>query len=382
MRNWSTLSHRERERIAPLPKHCRLIRQLRGRTASAGLLAALLALSGTSVRAQTAQASPPPPSGASAGLSINLANPFPADFHFSGTLQGYYFKPGEHVTVGMQGVTVPSVTATANSSGAFSVPVSYTWVFCGARGASKSPPIFTAIGEDGSTARFDQAAQPCPLLVSQPSADAQLESPTGPQLVTFTVEGFGFAPGEVVTLQEPAAVEHPAASSTSAVADANGTIQAQVHAYLPPPCTMWQTPPSVEAVGAKGTSVLSVLNWWQVSMMGCPPPGTPAGGGTPTPGSAGTSQTSSPAVSLQLAHASVKRGRVQQALVKVDEPGHLKLTIRYANRRSRSLTATLSAAGSHLFRWRIPRTTHAGVARITVRMAANNPPLSARFKVH
>jgi hypothetical protein len=298
------------------------------------------------VKGETNAADQCPPSIFVAGSSYQFGyGSLPYDFRFTDTIVGSDFQPGEQVTITVQNVSVAPVTVTVDSYGSFTTTMSFTWMFCGPKATTQPPPIFKAVGNQGSTAEYAESAPPCPLLMvvppklvenptpepratgivtvvpigtaapmtviaqPMPPAPAPVPSRRGsdpvqpiptftPLLETLNIEGFGFVPGEQVALHivEPSAVVAPPAPHV--VADELGRIQATVQAYLPPPCGSWGGLPLLVAIGDKGTSVVTRLFWprpWPLVALDMPCPVFRQPGGPPNPGSApGTTPTSTP----------------------------------------------------------------------------------------
>ncbi len=403
-------------------------------------LALILLTTGTGAAAQSALASPqppvpvsPPPGGSAPPPgSLKAAPPalydavsfgFPHDFNFDDHLYGSGFKPGERVTVRVSNVSAPAQQTTAGGDGSFSVELPYTWVFCDANGARHPAPIFSATGDLGSVATVTRLPTPCPLLFAA-WPDLKAASPTGsgsgsvvasgtavavpipvappagqqpapvvqsaPRLATMPLDGFGFVPGERVSVQQLASSLYPALRAVAGVADAQGRIQFPVQVYLPPFCSGPFFVPRLVATGDHGTSVVSTVFVRQMLMIACPYR-RPPGGGTPAPGNpqppapgavqnpstapvspgaadATTPTTAdvTPALSFRLHPAVGRPGKLERAAVQTATGGTVSLSVVYPAHRVVHVSATVGAAGSTTLHWRTPRHTHAGAAHLTV----------------
>jgi len=412
--------------------------------------------SGAIVAAQSALASPqppvlvsPPPSGsAPPPVSLRAAPPalydavsfgFPHDFHFDDHLYGSGFKPGERVTVRVSNVSAPVQQTTAGNDGSFSVEMPYTWVFCDANGARHPAPIFSANGDLGSAASVTRLPAPCPLLFAT-WPDLKAASPTGsgsgsvvasgtavavpipvgppasgqqpapiaqsaPRLATMPLNGFGFVPGERVSVQQLTSSLYPALPPITGVADARGRIQFPVQVYLPPFCSGPFFVPQLVATGDHGTSVVSTVFVRQLLMIACPyrrPPGagTPAPGNPqpPAPGAvqnpsiapvspgaanatAPTNADITPALSFRLHPAVGHPGKLERAAVQTATGGRVSLSVVYPAHRVVHLSATVGAGGHTTLRWRTPRHTHTGAAHLTVSFKPGQLSLRGSFRV-
>ncbi len=420
-------------------------------------LALILVTAGTGAiaAAQSALASPqppvpvsPPPSGSvPPPVSLKASPPalydavsfgFPHDFHFDDHLYGSGFKPGERVTVSVSNVSAPLQQTSAGSDGSFSVEMSYTWVFCDANGARHPAPIFSATGDLGSAATATRLPTPCPLLFAA-WPDLRAASPTGsgsgsvvasgtavavpipggppagqqpapiaqsaPRLATMPLNGFGFVPGERVSVQQLASSLYPALPAVVGVADAQGRIQFPVQVYLPPFCSGPFFVPRLVATGDRGTSVVSTVFVREMLMIACPyhrPPGigvgTPAPPGNPQPSAPSTVQNPSvapvspgatapttadvtPALSFRLHPAVGHPGKLERAAVQTATGGTVSLSVVYPAHRVVHVSATVGAAGQATLRWHTPRHTHAGAAHLTVTFEPGQLSLQGSFHV-
>jgi len=416
-------------------------------------LALILLTAGTGAIAQSALASPqppvpvsPPPGGVKPPSGPPIATApalydavsfgFPHDFHFDDHIYGSGFKPGERVTVSVSNVSAPAQQTSAGNDGSFSVEMPYTWVFCDANGARRPAPVFSAIGSLGSTATVTRLPTPCPLLfatwpdlrgayptgsgsgsvvasgtavavpivpvpVSPPASGPQpapIEQ-SAPRLVTMTVNGFGFVPGERVSVQQPADSPYPALPAVAGVADAQGRIQLPVQVYLPPFCSGPFFVPRLVATGDRGTSVVATVFVRQSLMIACPyhrplpgnpqppapstvqnpsvAPGLPAAAGATAP----TNADVMPALSFRLHPAVGHPGKLQHAAVQTTTGGTVSLSVIYPAHRVVHVAATVGAAGRATLRWRTPRYTHAGAAHLTVTFNPGQLSLEGRFHV-
>lgn len=418
----------------------------------------LTAGTGAGVVAQSALASPqppvpvsPPPGGSAPPPgSLKAAPPalydavsfgFPHDFVFDDHLYGSGFKPGERVTVRVSSVSAPAQQTTAGGDGSFSVEMPYTWVFCDANGTRHPAPIFSAMGDLGSAATVTRLPTPCPLLFAA-WPDLKAAVPTGsgsgsvvasgtavavpipvgppagqqpapvvqsaPRLATMALDGFGFVPGERVSVQQLASSLYPALPAVAGVADAQGRIQFPVQVYLPPFCSGPFFVPRLVATGDHGTSVVSTVFVRQMLMIACPyhrPPGvgvgTPVPPGNPQPSAPSTVQNPSvapvspgpadvaapttaditPALSFRLHPAVGHPGKLERAVVQTATGGTVSLSVVYPAHRVVHVSATVGAAGSTTLHWRTPRHTHAGAAHLTVNVEPGQLSLQGRFRV-
>ncbi len=416
-------------------------------------LALILLTTGTGAQSALASPQPPvpvsPPPGGSAPPpgSLKAAPPalydavsfgFPHDFNFDDHLYGSGFKPGERVTVRVSNVSAPAQQTTAGGDGSFSVELPYTWVFCDANGARHPAPIFSATGDLGSVATVTRLPTPCPLLFAA-WPDLKAASPTGsgsgsvvasgtavavpipvappagqqpapvvqsaPRLATMPLDGFGFVPGERVSVQQLASSLYPALPAVAGVADAQGRIQFPVQVYLPPFCSGPFFVPRLVATGDHGTSVVSTVFVRQMLMIACPYR-RPPGGGTPAPGNpqppapgavqnpstapvspgaadATTPTTAdvTPALSFRLHPAVGRPGKLERAAVQTATGGTVSLSVVYPAHRVVHVSATVGAAGSTTLHWRTPRHTHAGAAHLTVNFEPGQLSLQGSFRV-
>ena len=416
-------------------------------------LALILLTTGTGAQSALASPQPPvpvsPPPGGSApppgslkaapsALYDAVSFGFPHDFNFDDHLYGSGFKPGERVTVRVSNVSAPAQQTTAGGDGSFSVELPYTWVFCDANGARHPAPIFSATGDLGSVATVTRLPTPCPLLFAA-WPDLKAASPTGsgsgsvvasgtavavpipvappagqqpapvvqsaPRLATMPLDGFGFVPGERVSVQQLASSLYPALRAVAGVADAQGRIQFPVQVYLPPFCSGPFFVPRLVATGDHGTSVVSTVFVRQMLMIACPYR-RPPGGGTPAPGNpqppapgavqnpstapvspgaadATTPTTAdvTPALSFRLHPAVGRPGKLERAAVQTATGGTVSLSVVYPAHRVVHVSATVGAAGSTTLHWRTPRHTHAGAAHLTVNFEPGQLSLQGSFRV-
>lgn len=367
---------------------------------------------------------PPPPVGTPvvppgpAEPFLTGAFAFPADFHYHTQLLGYGFKPGEHVRLSGDHVAVDAVAVTADESGSFAVPVDFTWVFCGPSARSDPPPVFHATGDDGSAATMEFQAPQCPELLVRPKIEdipppgnpgtgpgvvvgtaiavtslpltampattpepvTPMPVPTWPpRLQSFDVRGFGFAPGEIVTLTEKDSPV-PAPPAGSATADAAGRFEATVQAYVPGLCS-GAPEPSLIATGDRGTSAQAPI-WTIEPMIACPIRGGPdvPPVPNPSPAAAATSVTSS-SLSLSLAPPVAKRGRGERATLHTSGAGTAKMTIRYPGRGTGHLTVSIGRSGLGTAKWTIPSQARKGTATISVSFMPGKLSLKTSLRI-
>src|SRR5438067_11193701 len=123
-------------------------------------LAAMLAVSvsllaAAAVSAQTPPAQPPPPPpNLGSTPSITLDTGYPFSFRFAGRVFGSGFKPGERVTISLQGISSSPASSVADDRGSFEADITFHWIFCGPNAAQPAAPTVVATGNQGSTARF------------------------------------------------------------------------------------------------------------------------------------------------------------------------------------------------------------------------------------
>jgi hypothetical protein len=280
-----------------------------------------LVVSWLTVMAASAQVGPPTSPGP--GTPVPLPKPIvgpslvdvgsptpPFDFIFTDSLYGSGFKPGEQVTVTIEGGARQPVTAVADGSGTFEASLRYTWVFCGPHASYHGPPTFHAVGNQGSIADLTKPSLPCPdlaslqqqLLVPTPGPGGSGTAIAGtavagtavvitavpstpgavprtphpwptpqPFLLTFDVWGFGFALGEKVTVQETNISGIEPLPSVGATADTLGRLHGTLQAYV----RRCSPPPLLVAHGDQGTTVTAPLNWRDLIMVPCPAPVVP-----------------------------------------------------------------------------------------------------------
>lgn len=372
---------------------------------------------------------PPPPAGPV--LYEMPAGQLPFDFHFVRELDGYGFKAGEHVSLTVQHVTASRTTITADSDGRFSTPIAFTWTFCGPRGQAVAPPLFIATGDRGSSGRSSEPPVPCPVLLPVYASDVAggtvgtgnvvatvsagpagtavppMEPPDGGphvppmpplpypgfQISTpqYTIHGFGFLPGEHVTVsQRPG--PFPPGPTAHATADTFGRITVTLQVKVTISCSTGYGLPMLVAQGDGGTSVISPFYPSGPMPMNCPapvgtpiPPGIP--GVTPTPASL-PAPSMPPAVhtaggatlSLRVAHTVVSPGASESVTIRTDGESALTVTIRYPGGRMVRHAVRTGSSGKRTVRWRIPASTHSGVGQVAV-AEGDGISLRAPFRV-
>jgi hypothetical protein len=389
--------------------------------AAVGLVWAAVASAQTGPTGPPVGTAVPPPGNPGGKLGPTLFAPgeYPFDFHFHQQIYGYGFQAGEQVTMTIDGVATPAMTATADGNGDFSATADFTWVFCGPGATSQAAPTIHAHGDAGSDAVFAFAAPPCPELVSQGDfggpvpdggtgksdggvvssgtavastavaigtvqpvpvgtpiispAPVVLPTPT-PHLVTFNIQGFGFAAGEHVSIRETNIAQASQLAAVATSADASGRFEITMQAYVPFPCGPGSASgPELVATGDKGTSLVSRLNWINpLLMVACPvhvgpgDPGTPPPDNPPVPAAnSGTgAQTPSTLLALRLRPATARAGRMEHAVVRTAGTGVATLIVRYPSHGATHRSIHVPTSGAAGIQWRVPRSVHSGTAAI------------------
>ncbi|MBV9279614.1 MAG: hypothetical protein JOZ41_05995, partial [Chloroflexi bacterium] len=194
-------------------------------------------------------------------------------------------------------------------------------------------------------------------------------------------QGFGFVPGERVTVRQDHAGPYGSGPSTGTVADGLGRFQAQIQVYLPAPCAGWNAVPGLIAEGDRGTSALAVLHspGPPVACPAAPPGGVPSiPPPAPSPAQSGAGvQTAS----LRLLPAETRPDSLERAIVQGTARMRVALSVVYPGGRLKQATAQLSGAGRHAFRWRIPRSLPPGAALTTLTIEPTGPSLSGAFRI-
>lgn len=278
------------------------------------------------IPSRTPQPVPPPPGSHPGQPGLAIAGrtgafgylhtlDYPPNFHFRYLIEGFGFKPGEAVIVTVEHGAAPPVTARADAAGSFAVRIHLRWLFCGPSAVRRAPPIFVARGSLGSVARRPESRPQCPLLtvenwaVQTPGgsgsgagsgiihatpastvASVPMEVPlppvpraarVAPQMVTMDVAGFGFVPGEAVTVRVTHLDRFPTLPVIHRVADHFGRLRFSARAYyIYSSCGPGPTTPQLLARGNRGTRGIAYI---PMGTLGAPcfhpPP-------TATPGSA------------------------------------------------------------------------------------------------
>lgn len=341
----------------------------------------------------------------------------PLDFHYSDEIHGYGFKAGERVTITPRNLSLAPVTVTADQYGAFSARFSFVWEFCGPHAVAAPAPVFEATGNAGSSATIAQPDPGCPALVvgvraprppflgppasgASPGADATAipvstavasrppgvgvpgAMPHGNVTVSAAVSGFGFAPGESVTLTARNLAADMAPVTTNA--DDQGAFQVTLSLTLP--CNAESSRPTITATGSQGTTLTrSVIGLGYC--MDCPPNAMcPLPAPVPAPpgvdaGSSATSESTTPAVGVSIRHPVIRRGHMQQATVQTDGAQTVRMSVRYPGGSSSHLSGTSSRTGQLTLRWRVPSKAHRGLARVSVSVQPAGTSLSSLFTV-
>lgn len=379
------------------------------------------------------QGAPPAPGRSEPALVDVPASPYPYNFLYKDLVYGYGFKAGERVDITVSGTPSAQAVAVASGTGSFSTHVQYTWIFCGPRSTRQPPPHIVATGSEGTVAENVRPAPFCPNLTINPAfrpgplpespplggpppavgsgtavvsgtvvsgitgpgvgpTSEPVHSGSGPiratQLTKLRLEGFGFVPGEHVTIWETAS-GNPAPPSVHTEADALGRFSVSVQAYVPFPCQPAASRPFVVAAGDRGTAAVTFIFWQSPIMIACPnvrPPGT-TGPSTPQPDNpqipAPSRQTAvaAPSLTLQLTHAAVRRGHVQRVRLESSTGGTATLVVRYAGGRRQYVRGRLVAGKQSILSWTIPVTSRRGKASISYRDGATGIVLKQSFTV-
>ena len=163
-----------------------------------------------------------------------------------------------------------------------------------------------------------------------------------PRLATFDVNGFGFAPGEHVSVREIfGTLATPPAVHTDA--DSLGRLSFTIKAYVPGHCS-YQPQPELVAAGDAGTAVRARLNWRDPLMSPCAmsPGGTTVSDQPPAPVVAGTppalTSLAGP-LSVSLHPSVARRGKMERAVIRGLGLRTVRLTVQYADHRSTQHTA-------------------------------------------
>ena len=337
----------------------------------------------------------------------------PYDFHFSHfNLFGEFFQPGEQVTITTEHLSLPATTVTANSNGQFNAFVDFNWQFCGPGATAQPAPIFHAVGTDGSTDTLTLLTPSCPLLVaSRPVPPAPLEpggtpggaagtgavvatavpaptavpgppqgqpTPSTPQparamVLTYNlVQGFGFRPGEQVTIRETN-VAGAAPSLAVVTADALGRIQTTLFVSVPGPCSSAPQPKLV-AMGDRGTSA-------SASPVYAPMPMYPCVGPPPTATVTPTAVSHPTHLSVTLRPRVARPGRQERADVRTGSAGTMQLAVRYPHGGAARWTVGVGSSGRVEVRWRIPLGVRSGTASLRVTFNPGHVALRTAFQV-
>jgi hypothetical protein len=360
---------------------------------------------------------PPPPA-----LSLGYLQLYPRDFHFSETLYGAAFQPGELVAVTADNLRWSAVKATADANGSFSIPANFTWVFCGPGATTHPAPVFHASGSDRSTARVALISPGCPDLeamseigtgfppinsagsgavgsgtavaihagtVSPPGSSTATASPEPkptptPIIATVMVRGFGFHPHENVSIKELDFGYGVFPDTSHVIADELGTFSASMKAYGPPPCSSPNAMPALSATGDGGTAVIGHILWRSTVMIACPimksQPGQPQ---PPGSGSFGPDLPGSTSLSLGISLHSVrlKPGQWETATIESGAAGQVSVLVRYPRHGTMQRSVSLRAAGHMTIRWRIPAGAHRGKAHITISLQPGGVSLTQTLSI-
>jgi hypothetical protein len=347
-------------------------------------------------------------------LSSQIAGS-PSDYHFTHfQLYGMFFNPGEQVTITAEHVAISPITVTADQNGQFFAYVDFTWMFCGPAGTSDPAPVFHAGGNMGSSDTLAIPAQPCPELVASqqlaveppggsgggvisgtavagtavpvtvgvstvvPPGEPPVPLPGGqptPQPLPGTtaiqttniVQGFGFRPGEGVSVRE---VHSPGdtPAPVSATADSQGQFRATVQVYVPGPCMGVSNPPEIVATGDKGTSASARPAYPPMPMYPCiAPQPTVVPPAVPAP----SSVTNAGHPSLSLRPKVATAGAVETARIQAPSAGKVRLSVTYPHHGTARWTVTAQSPAFQV-RWTIPRTAKPGRARFSARFPDNS----------
>lgn len=330
----------------------------------------------------TSPAPPPPPPQPGTAPALTT-EPGPgnslAAFRVVDVLHGYHFRPGEQVKITVELQSIAPTTVTTGADGTFQITLRYHWQFCGPNSATQDAPVYVAQGEDGSTARYEVASYTCPILWSQSNRQPVAGTPPSLRstLGSFDVRGFGFLPGESVTLSEMSAGPYAAGPSVSTHADLLGRVHVSLKAHVPPTCTRWYPLPRIEAVGDGGTSVLAPLGWFDVRAGACP---TSPLAGPPVPGPGPAVTPIGPTSSLRLLPAVARAGDVEHAILHTLLSGPVVIDLAYPGVKQH-VSATAASSGETSIGWRIPRRAHAGRVNVTLNVGTGGEAIQGRFRI-
>lgn len=390
----------------------------RARMAAALCVAALMLLAAGGVAAQTSSTTPqvtpvvvPPPPPAPSGPSLGVdAVGYPFDFHFAGHIFGYGFKSGERVTVTIRNVSALPAAIRAGPDGRFSTALAFTWVFCGPNASTQPSPVVVASGDEGSQAQYNFPRATCPMLVSaevfgkgaptsalhpaahsvpagavtghpsvsgpEPAGGTPVASGSDtfpPRLAQFDLQGFGFVPGEHVSVQENfGSLTTP--SPVTALADNQGRLHFSLQAYVPGHCSTGPVP-LVLASGDQGTAVAAPLSWRDPIMSPCP---------VVSPGRSTTARASAVAsqpIAASLHPSSGHPGATERLHVRAEGASGVSLTVTYAGGSTAHRSATVPSSGYTTVRWVVPSSGSSGVAHIELTVEPGHFVLPFTFTV-
>jgi hypothetical protein len=306
---------------------------------------------------------------------------YPSNFKFASCIAGVFFHPGEHVTITVKGVKATTVHATAGATGQFKANMPFQWKFCGARGAQAKPPTFTAQGDKGSHAVTTEAVSPCPVVSLVPKGTLK-ESQTG----TTKLVGFGFAPGEHVTVRATASSGYPAVPQVKVTANSQGRISTTMRIYVTPACSGAKGVESLHVQGNHGTIITGSI-FPERAMEVCPTGGPTA---TPTATSSQTSQSTTPlaqinqdALGVSLSSNQFRAGQTVKAVVQTQTMGTAtaQLVVRYANGKQSTVSSAINTAGHAVLKWKVPAGTSAGTAHLSFQIKPYSLKLSTTVQV-
>jgi hypothetical protein len=408
------------------------------------VLLALVLAGITVVRAQSAPppVSPPPAPGTAVPAPPTIgvwvvvdqhnfdAYAVPADFHYTDEVHGYDFAPGERVTVTPHNLPLSPVTVTADQYGAFAARFTFVWQFCGPHAVAAPAPSFDAQGDQGSSASTTQPDPGCPALIvavrpseppfvgppvpiSSTGTSGGVANPAGTAVpatilpvgtavtgppppgvpggvpigggsgkvtTNATVSGFGFAPGERVTLT----AQHLADDLSPTTVNADDLGRFRVTLSLSLPCLSSGSAPVLTATGDQGTTVTRAIAGFGLCMQ-CPTetivcPVAPAPG-VPAPSSGGSLESTGAVTGLAVRHSAVRRGHMQQVMVEATGEHRVGVIVRYAGGGTTRLSGATASSGQLVLHWRVPVGVRKGIARVTATFQPASPALSSRFRV-
>lgn len=332
------------------------------------LILALLGLF-ASINVSAADATPARTQVGGPQLGIQVTQ-YPLDFHFTLPVVGSGFKPGENVrvwdTAGAQEATV-----TADASGQFSTTLSFTWVFCGPNGTSQPAPSIGAAGDQGSNIPASSLGQPgaCPWMYVREGADSK---PYGSwrHLVPITVQAFGFAPGQRITIREAGKMPKPL-SAIHAVAGPEGDAQVTAPLYVAGKCNFAAKENWLLLTTGGADAIEHPLTPDEPGI--CPPNKTMRKHPQPSYNGA--------YASIHLSPSTAAPGDVVSADLGAFFVGKVRIAVAYPGGVTTKRTITLHDVTGTI-QWKVPAAARAGKARVTMTLPGlDNPPLRATLRI-